>query len=508
MILLAALTIVGCVTPVESETIALWGRFETQFDNKRKYTNPFKDVELNATFTSPSGNAVDFFGYYDGDGRGGQTGNVWKLRFMPDETGTWSYICRFSDGAPGKRGEFTCVDHRAKPGPLRAEGRWLRFAGGERFYPRSYYFSEAFCGKSPDWKKTIDLMFGGKCKYNFCCTTFWQGRLLAKNRWNNIEYNGFYPIQGKDYTRLGLSSWRHVDEVLEHLESHDVVWFNFDGFVPNVGGDMGQQRADFDAQKVYIRNVVSRLAPYWNVTWNIAFEWQEFMSAEEVRQLVDFTKRIDPWAHLVTVHDQGRYRGGKELVADLHVDFVTLQYDAGRCGDAVTANQFIQRYGGHVPAYAQEVCWEADSKLNAEQVREGAWGVVLAGGLLNYAEMFDGPSQGRPENYGDGRAMPYLDILFGFMQSLPYQQMAAHNEMVSEGCVCFAEPGSHYVCYAPKGETIELDLSGASGRFSGRWLNPRDGEKPSVTAVEGGGRRTFRCPDVNDWVLYLSHSIE
>jgi len=503
----AILILVGCANQAESETVPLWAWFETQVENEKKYANPFKDIELNATFTSPSGKAVDFFSYYDGDGRGGQSGNVWKLRFTPDETGTWSYVCRFSDGAPGKRGEFTCVDHNAKPGPLRAEGGWLKFASGEWFYASSYYFSEVFCGRSPHWERTVDALFGGQRRFNFCCTTFWQGRLLEKNGWNNIEYNGFYPILEKDYTRLDLRSWRHVDEVLQHLESQGAVWFNFDGFVPNVGGEMGPQRTDFEAQKVYIRNVVARLAPYWNITWNIAFEWQEFMSADEVRRLVDFIKRIDPWAHLVTVHDQGRYRKGKELVADLHVDFVTLQYDAGRCSDAATANRFIQRYGGHVPVYAQEVCWEADSKLKGEQVRHGAWGVVLAGGLLNYAEMFDGPNQGRPENYGDGKAIPYVEIMFDFMQSLPSQRMAPHNELVGEGCVCFADPGSHYVCYAPNGGTIELDSSGASGDFNGQWLDPRDGGKQSAATVKGGGKRKFRCPDGGDWVLYL-HRIQ
>jgi hypothetical protein len=490
--------------PNEIANVPLWGFFETRLVNNHKYSNPFRDAILSAVFRSPSGKRIDFFGYYDGDGHDGQTGNVWKLRFMPDEVGTWSYVCRFSDGSGGKRGEFACVAQGAKPGPVRAEGRWLKFADGKWFYPRSYYFSEAFSGVSPYWEKTIETFFGGKYNYNFCCTTFWQGKLLRKNRWNNIDYNGFYPIHGKDYTRLDLRSWRHVDEVLQHLESHGVVWFNFDGFVPNVGGEMGPQRTDFEAQKVYIRNVVARLAPYWNVIWNIAFEWREFMSAEQVRRLVDFTKKIDPWAHLVTVHDQGGYKGSKELLAGLHVDLITLQYDAGKCGDAVTANRFVQRYAGSVPVYAQEVCWEADTKLNAEQLRKGAWGVVLAGGLLNYAEMFEGPNQGRPQNYGDGKAIHYLEILFDFMQSLPCRQMAPHNELLGKGCICFAEPAQCYVCYAPNGQTIRLDLSEAPGHFSGQWLNPRDGRKEPTTTIKGGTTQSFHCPDKNDWVFCLS----
>ena len=86
---------------------------------------------------------------------------MWKIRFTPDETGIWLYACRFSDGRPGKNGEFTCTDRGAKPAPLRVQGQWLRFANGKRFYPRSYYFGEAFCGKSPHWEKTMDTLFGG-----------------------------------------------------------------------------------------------------------------------------------------------------------------------------------------------------------------------------------------------------------------------------------------------------------------------------------------------------------
>jgi hypothetical protein len=129
-------------TPREVVSVPRLGLFETQVVNGHTYANRFRDVTLDATYTGPCGKAVRFFGYYDGDGRGNQTGNVWKLRFMPDEKGIWSYICQFSDGRPGKSGIFTCTDWGANPGP------WLRFADGEQFYPRSYYFSEAFCGKS------------------------------------------------------------------------------------------------------------------------------------------------------------------------------------------------------------------------------------------------------------------------------------------------------------------------------------------------------------------------
>ncbi len=256
----------------ETGAVPLWSRFETSVVNSNRYDNPFKNVELNATFTSPGGREVKFFGFYDGDGSGGQSGSIWKLRFMPDQVGPWRFHTEFSDGSPGTDGTFDCVAAGARPGPLRANGRALRFANGREFFPRSYYLSEAFSGASPHWENLIRRFFGPTNQFNFCSTTFWQGPQLVRNHWNNLPDNGFYPIVHGDYTRLDVAAWKHVEAVLRELEARHTIWFNFDGFVPNVGGDMGSARTNFGAQQVYLRNTVARLAPSWNVVWNIAFE--------------------------------------------------------------------------------------------------------------------------------------------------------------------------------------------------------------------------------------------
>jgi Domain of unknown function (DUF5060) len=91
----ALLIVLAPGAEIASTDVPRWGRFETAVRNERSYGNPFADVVLNATFTSPSGRRVAFFGFHDGDGQGGQTGNVWKLRFMPDEIGVWSFHCSF-----------------------------------------------------------------------------------------------------------------------------------------------------------------------------------------------------------------------------------------------------------------------------------------------------------------------------------------------------------------------------------------------------------------------------
>jgi len=60
--------------------------------------NPFLDYRLSAVFIAPSGGRHYVGGYFDGDGEGHGTGNVWRVKFTPDEEGTWRYIAQFVEG--------------------------------------------------------------------------------------------------------------------------------------------------------------------------------------------------------------------------------------------------------------------------------------------------------------------------------------------------------------------------------------------------------------------------
>jgi hypothetical protein len=54
--------------------------------------NLFRGVSLNTTFTSPDGEATDFWGFYNGN-------KTFVQRFMPRKVGAWTYSYHFSDGA-------------------------------------------------------------------------------------------------------------------------------------------------------------------------------------------------------------------------------------------------------------------------------------------------------------------------------------------------------------------------------------------------------------------------
>ena len=122
--------------------------------------NPFRDYRLNVTFDNGR-KRYTIPGYYAADGNAAQTGvtagNKWRVHFVPDQTGTWTYSASFRTGRDialssdpaagtaaafdGAKGAFTVGptdkkgrDHRAK-GLLKYVGeRYLQFAEtGEYF---------------------------------------------------------------------------------------------------------------------------------------------------------------------------------------------------------------------------------------------------------------------------------------------------------------------------------------------------------------------------------------
>ena len=81
-----------------------WKKYELVFTSSSVYENPVQDLKMmEVTFTSPSGVIKTINTFWDGD-------NVWKARFMPDETGTWTFETRCSDiknqGLHGQSGKL------------------------------------------------------------------------------------------------------------------------------------------------------------------------------------------------------------------------------------------------------------------------------------------------------------------------------------------------------------------------------------------------------------------
>ena len=128
-------------------TLSIPGPKVAEWDVK----NPFLDYKLKVTFSNDEKTYI-VPGFFAADGNAAETsaneGNTWKVRFRPDETGTWNYKISFRKGediavkdgadlgdpvsADDMEGTFEIAESDKTGGDFRAKGRIIN--GGEGYF--------------------------------------------------------------------------------------------------------------------------------------------------------------------------------------------------------------------------------------------------------------------------------------------------------------------------------------------------------------------------------------
>ncbi len=113
------------ITP-NTENVELFTKFELRVTLSATYSNPYdyNQVRLKGYFTSPSGEQTIWDGFYMQDYEMTQPDVLvpsgppqWRIRFSPDETGTWTYFVRIWDETGFEHSEnlqFTCTPSNRK----------------------------------------------------------------------------------------------------------------------------------------------------------------------------------------------------------------------------------------------------------------------------------------------------------------------------------------------------------------------------------------------------------
>ncbi len=198
--LVAALALFVASTAT-ADPVGLYRVFETEVINTNDYKNRFVDVELLVENTAPSGKQWDFWGVFDGDGKGGgdkSTGDVWKLRFMPDAPGTWTYAWRWSDDTEGGEGRFEVTEENAGKGVIKAYAE----------NPHGF----AYNGTEPVWLKYYNETGHGSIAQDFDWVTENVFEPLVEHGYNHLQVNwlmslccyGQYYYDGPEPSTLEL----------------------------------------------------------------------------------------------------------------------------------------------------------------------------------------------------------------------------------------------------------------------------------------------------------------
>ena len=129
------------------DSVGLYEKFEISLNVKSEFENPFdpEDIDISATFISPSGKRWNVYGFYDY-----HSGVLWKVRFSPNEKGQWHYSVKVKDRNGEVTGEgrsFKTIDSSSK-GPIQIapNKRYLQHPDGSAFFGVGFWYNDAYAG--------------------------------------------------------------------------------------------------------------------------------------------------------------------------------------------------------------------------------------------------------------------------------------------------------------------------------------------------------------------------
>lgn len=277
----------------EQGRVPLWEIHETALRGPES-GNPFVDVSLTAEFRLGHRTvAVD--GFYDGNG-------VYKVRFLPDTEGAWSYRTKSNVGAlDGKEGQLVVSAAKAGVhGPVRvANTHHFAYADGTPFFPfgTTCY---AWVHQSEDLQQRTlkTLRTAPFNKLRMC--------VFPKHYEYNHNEPPFYPFPrdaaGKnDFTRFNPEFFAHLEARIADLRAlgveADLILFHpYDRW-----GYQSMTAAEDDR---YLRYVLARLSAYPNIWWSMAneFDLMKSKTTADFDRLFHIVEQHDPYAHLRSIH--------------------------------------------------------------------------------------------------------------------------------------------------------------------------------------------------------------
>lgn len=389
-------TLTITTSPGAPASVARLGRFEQQFQLDRTYGLDVNDptvIDVTGRFVAPSGAAFTVPAYWGldytvepGTGVGNSeaylpvaldppAGGIWRVRFSPDEVGTWTYTLRARDRLPGQETSVVSAPMTFQVTPSAARGqvvrdprddRFMRYQDGTPYLPMGH--NVAFQQGEPvgnDGEHYVEPLFASMEAAGQNWTRIW---MTDFNRnaleWYAGHWAGWYTGVGQYAGQSAFRIERQLDVAEEHglqvqlvLNDHGQVRSMVDGrwaenpYNAANGGpvDADQPEAFFtdpEARSLFkqrLRYLVARYGAYRNVlAWEL-FNEVQFVGSDaanpynsaQVRddivawhaEMAAYLRAIDPYDHLITTSSDIE-SSLKDIWADPNIDLVQVHdYD-------------------------------------------------------------------------------------------------------------------------------------------------------------------------------------
>jgi hypothetical protein len=486
--------------------VGRWGVFERVVRNEKGYANPYEDVTLEAVYTKPDGGTVRSWGFYDGE-------QTWRMRFMPDQVGTWRYEARFSDGSGSVKGAFECAPSDL-PGVISVcEGNpiWFGFKGGKVPVIRSLHVGDPFFASGPNpatgaaWseqQRKAFLDWAQAQGYNMLSVASHYLNRAGKGRgqgWNTPD------LWDAKEQRPNPREYQRMERILADLASRRIMVYPFAGFF---GRDSDFPR-DEKKQELYLRYTLARLGAYWNVLLLVSGpepllnKNKPVLTEDQIHRLGRRIRELDVFGHLLSVHNPT----GDDYFRDSDwTRYGVLQgpktLDRKRLSTVLLRNHHAAK-----PLYAQETLWPGNMhhpKYTPDDIRKNAYVMILSGATINFGDMNGDSSSGFSGSMDlNEKVQERHDIIkavWDFFETVPFERMKPRQDLVDNG-YCLAEPGRQYLVYleSPGAVTVRVPR----GTYSIKWINARNTSEVRDGGILRAAEPLTAPTGGEDWLLSL-----
>ena len=204
-----------------SQDAIKWQKQELVFTSSIDYENALQEVRFfEITFTSPTGQKKAINGFWDG-------GRTWKARFMPWETGTWTYQTACSDtknsGLNDITGNFICKSGNAghdiyTRGPVtNPPGTFfLTHSDGTPFF---WLACTAWNGALKSTDKEWDEYLGHRVANHYTAIQF------VTTQWRGCDRSseGLVAFEGSGRIKINPEFFRLIDKKIDRINDYGLI---------------------------------------------------------------------------------------------------------------------------------------------------------------------------------------------------------------------------------------------------------------------------------------------
>jgi len=519
--------------PDVSESHPVRSMHEWSFQTSRDYAEPFVDVTVTATFTSPSGTVSQIEAFHDGE-------RTWRVRFNPGEAGRWTFRVGSvpenpdfnTDGLIDVASAETHGFLQSTPG----EGWGFAFESGEPvlIFGDTVYHLFGMAHNSQEGAAQVRAFVERRARqgFNLLRVRLPVSYFHPPDGYNVWQTSRLWPWGGSEqmprFDQFNLDYFRSVDQVMEWAEEFGI---GIEMITEGWGNEFPfNSRHIFVAEweEIWLRYLIARYDAYNAVWfWTLHNEYEYYPNGDWhysstntscnrwAMRIGHVVRRHAPHGHVIAIHNGPVWPSfGKRFASDPNViDTVMFQTwgttDEEHAWLAAGIDEVTSQSLGDWPGSAvlSEWGYEFNPDLppimlghqycGPEHTRRGAWRGAFSGlGIIHGFENSWGPFQILDE---DQPGLVYLLHLRRFLTEIvpfarlrPAHDLASSNDARRGHAPLTLATRDHAVIavYLPTGGavTLDCDLTG----HSAQWFNPRTAGVSPIAAA--GTMNVFSPP--------------